>query len=255
VVPGARLVILGKQGAGKGTQCVRLARHYVVPHISTGDIFRAAVRAGTEYGEKVRSFMEVGELIPDEIVNGVVAERLLQGDTAHRGFILDGYPRSAGQAKALSENLHPQDIDLAIDLEVPTDIVMHRLASRRVCSTCNTNYSTDKPPNYDWSCDFCGGDVVQRDDDREDAIRRRLSLYEVETEPLIVWYLERDKLVQIDGTGSPDSVFNRVVRAIDRRREHAVHHQHQPHADERPSLGGQGPSGPATEEPRAGSEA
>lgn len=218
MVRGARLVILGKQGAGKGTQCVRLARHYVVPHISTGDMFRAAARSGTEFGEKARAYMEAGDLLPDEIVNGVVAERLKQDDTAHRGFILDGYPRSAGQARALSDSLQPQDIDLAIDLEVPTEIVMHRLVSRRVCSTCGTNYSTDKPPNYDWTCDVCGGDVVQRDDDREDAIRRRLALYEEETEPLIVWYLERDKLVQIDGTGSPDEVFDRCVRAIDRRR-------------------------------------
>ena len=220
-------MILGKQGAGKGTQCVRLARHYVVPHISTGEMFRAAVRADTEFGQRARAYMDTGELIPDDIVVGVVKERLDQNDTAHRGFILDGFPRTTNQAQKLSEMLVPNDIDLAIDLEVPTELVLHRLASRRVCETCGTNYSVEKPPNYDMTCDVCGGDVVQRGDDQEDAIRRRLDLYEKETEPLISWYLERDKLVQIDGQGAPDEVTARLVRAIDRRNErgHGAHHR------------------------------
>jgi adenylate kinase len=220
VVPGARLVILGKQGAGKGTQCVRLARHYVVPHISTGEMFRAAVRAGTEFGRKAKDYMDEGELVPDDVVVGVIRERLDQDDTAHRGFILDGFPRTTVQAERLSEILAPQDINLAIDLEVPTELVLRRLAARRMCETCGTNYSVDKPPKYDMTCDVCGGEVVQRDDDTEDAIRRRLALYEKETEPLISWYLERDKLVAIDGMGTPDEVTARLVRAIDGRREH-----------------------------------
>ena len=216
MVPGVRLVILGKQGAGKGTQCVRLARHYVVPHISTGDMFRAAVRMGTEFGMRAREYMDAGELIPDEVVIGVVRERLDQDDTKNRGFILDGFPRTANQAERLSEI---SDVDLAIDIEVPTDIVLQRLAGRRVCSTCGTNYSTANPPKYDWTCDVCGGEVVQREDDTEDAIKRRLALYEEQTEPLITWYLERDKLVQINGMGSPDAVTARLIRAIDHRRE------------------------------------
>lgn len=222
MVPGARLIILGKQGAGKGTQCVRLARHYVVPHISTGDMFRAAVRSGTEFGKKAKEYMDAGELIPDEVVVGVVNERLEQDDTTTRGFILDGFPRTAPQAAELSRLLAPRDIDLALDLEVDTEVVLKRLASRRVCSDCGANYSTASPPKYDWTCDVCGGEVVQREDDTESAIRRRLDLYERETAPLIAWYLERDKLVAVDGNGIPDDVFSRLVRAIDGRREHGA---------------------------------
>ncbi|HEX2038298.1 MAG TPA: adenylate kinase [Acidimicrobiales bacterium] len=218
MVPGARLVILGKQGAGKGTQCVRLARHYVVPHISTGEMFRAAEKSGSEFGHKLAEFMRAGELIPDEIVLGVVRERLDQDDTKNRGFILDGFPRTAHQAEALSTMLAPRDLDLAIDLEVPTDVVLQRLSSRRVCQDCGTNYSVANRPRVNWTCDVCGGEVVQREDDTEEVIERRLKLYEEQTEPLIAWYLERDKLVAVDGMGSPDDVTARLVRAIDRRR-------------------------------------
>jgi adenylate kinase len=212
------LVILGKQGAGKGTQCSRLARHYVVPHISTGDMFRAAVRQGTEFGKKAKEYMDAGELVPDEVVIGVVGERLEQDDTANRGFILDGFPRNVHQAEALDELLAPIGLDLSIDLEVPTRIVLTRLASRRVCTTCGTNYSTDAPPSEDWTCDVCGGEVIQREDDTETAIARRLRIYEDETEPVLSWYLERDKLTTVDGTGTPDQVTARLIRAIDRRR-------------------------------------
>jgi adenylate kinase len=212
------LVILGKQGAGKGTQCSRMARHYVVPHISTGDMFRAAVRQGTEFGRKAKEYMDAGELVPDEVVIGVVGERLEQDDTANRGFILDGFPRNVKQAEALDTLLAPIGLDLAIDLEVPTSIVLKRLASRRVCTTCGTNYSTDSPPTVDWSCDVCGGEVIQREDDTETAIARRLRIYEDETEPVLSWYLERDKLTTVDGTGTPDQLTARMVRAIDRRR-------------------------------------
>jgi adenylate kinase len=218
VVPGARLVILGKQGAGKGTQCTRLARHYVVPHISTGDMFRAAVRAGTEFGKKAKEFMDAGELVPDEVVIGVVAERLSQDDTANRGFILDGFPRNVHQAKELDEILAPTGLDLAIDLDVPTEVVLQRLASRRVCTSCGTNYSTQVPPTTDWECDVCGGEVVQREDDTEAAIARRLKIYEEETEPVLIWYLQQDKLTAVDGIGSPDDVTARLIRAIDGRR-------------------------------------
>lgn len=218
MVPGARLVILGKQGAGKGTQCVRLARHYVVPHISTGDMFRAAVRANTEFGRKAREYMDAGELVPDEVVIGVVQERLEQDDTTNRGFILDGFPRNVEQAEALDKILAPTGVDLTIDLEVPTEDVLRRLASRRVCTNCGTNYSVETPPSANWTCDVCGGEVIQRADDTEVAIKRRLDLYEQQTEPVISWYLERDKLTTVDGLGTPDAVTSRLIRAIDRRR-------------------------------------
>jgi adenylate kinase len=211
--------LLGKQGAGKGTQCVRLARHYVVPHISTGDMFRAAQKSGSDFGRRLTEFMEAGELVPDEVTVEAVAARLDQDDTTARGFILDGFPRNTNQAEQLSKILEPRELDLVIDLEVATEVALQRLASRRVCSTCGANYSTTHPPRYNWTCDTCGGEVVQRADDTEAAIRRRLNLYEQETCPLIAWYLERDKLVQVNGLGSTEAVTDRLVRAIDRRRE------------------------------------
>jgi adenylate kinase len=218
VVPGARLVILGKQGAGKGTQCARLARHYVVPHISTGDMLRAAARSQTEFGRRAKEFMDAGELVPDEVMIGLVQERLDYEDTSARGFILDGFPRTTGQAQALTDLLGERALDLAIDIELPTAAALERLASRRVCDVCGAIYSTTQPPHLNWTCDFCGGEVVQREDDQPDAIRRRLDLYEEQTAPLIAWYLERDMLVTIDGLGIPDDVFHRMVRAIDIRR-------------------------------------
>jgi adenylate kinase len=218
------LVILGKQGAGKGTQCVRLSRHYVVPHISTGDMFRAAVRTGSEAGIQAKAFMEAGELIPDEVVVGVVTERLAQDDTANRGFILDGFPRTVFQAESLTIILAPHGIDMVIDLEVDTEHVLQRLASRRVCSDCGANYSVDSPPKVNWTCDICGGEVVQREDDTEAAIRRRLELYERETAPLIAWYSERDLLVRVHGLGTADEVSARLISVIDSR--HKVRWEH-----------------------------
>src|SRR3712207_1948511 len=187
--------MLGRQGAGKGTQAVRLSRHYVVPHISTGDMLRSAVKLGTEFGRKAKEIMDAGELVPDDIMAGVVEERLALDDTRNRGFVLDGFPRTARQADLLVEMTQPKGIDLAVDLEVPTEVVLARLASRRVCVDCGANYSTDVPPKEDWTCDVCGGEVIQREDDTEEAISRRLQIYEQETAPLVAWFLERDMLV------------------------------------------------------------
>jgi adenylate kinase len=217
VVPGTRLVVLGKQGAGKGTQAVRLSRHYAVPHISTGDMFRAAVRSGSEFGAKARKFMDAGELVPDEVVIGLVQERLSQDDARLRGFVLDGFPRTVQQAEALDEILPSPGVELVVDLEVPTEVVLKRLASRRVCVECGTNYSLERPPSDPEKCDVCGGKVVQREDDTVSAIRRRLELYEEQTAPLIAWYLAKDKLVTVDGVGEPDRVTTRLIRAIDLR--------------------------------------
>jgi adenylate kinase len=216
---GARLVILGKQGAGKGTQAVRLSRHYVVPHVATGDTFRAAARSGSEFGQKARKYLDAGELVPDEIVIGMVRERLTHDDTTHRGFILDGYPRTAQQAEALVDMLDPLDLDLAINLEIDTEHVLRRLAARRVCSDCGANYSVaDNPPRMRSICDVCGGEVVQRDDDTESAIRRRLELYERETAPLMHWFWARGLLVNINALGTPDEVTDRLVAEVDRRK-------------------------------------
>ena len=217
--PGARLIVLGKQGAGKGTQAVRLSRHYVVPHISTGDTFRAAVRSGSEFGQKAKTFLDAGELVPDEIVVGVVRERLTRDDTTHRGFILDGFPRTVGQAEALGDMLAPRRLDAVLNMEIDTEVVLARIASRRVCSDCGANYSvTDNPPRTPGICDVCGGEVVQRDDDTEAAIRRRLDLYERETAPLIGWYETQGLLASLDATGTPDQVTDRLVAEVERRK-------------------------------------
>ena len=218
MVPGVRLVLLGKQGAGKGTQCVRLSRHYVVPHISTGDMLRSAARSGTDFGRQVAEYMRLGELVPDEVMIQVVEHRLDQHDTKNRGFILDGFPRTVHQAEALENLLNPRGLDLVLDLEVPTEVVLERLASRRVCSVCGSIFGIDNPPRRGAICDNCGGELVQREDDTEDSIRRRLELYASSTEPLISWYLDRHKLAAVDGLGAPERVTSRLIRAIDNRR-------------------------------------
>jgi adenylate kinase len=217
VTAGVRLVLLGRQGAGKGTQCVRLSRHYVIPHISTGDMLRAAVREGTEFGLKAKEIMDRGELVSDEIIGGVVDERLSRDGTRERGYILDGFPRTVGQAELLGEITAQAPLSLVIDLVVPTEVVLERLAGRRVCTDCGANYSVETPPKYGWVCDNCGGDVVQRADDTPEAIQKRLDLYERETAPLISWYDERDLLVEVDGLGPAEVVTERLVAAIDAR--------------------------------------
>ncbi len=218
MIPGVRLVVLGKQGAGKGTQCVRLSHHYVVPHVSTGDMLRGEVKSKSPLGLRAQALMDKGELIPDEMVMEMVQGRLSERDTRGRGFVLDGCPRTTAQAEVLDDIVHPFGLDLVVDLEVPTTLVMKRLASRRVCVDCGANYSTAAPPMVNWTCDVCGGEVVQREDDTEEAIQRRLDLYEKQTAPLIDWYSERGLLVGLNGTGSPDAVTRRVVGAIDERR-------------------------------------
>ena len=217
--PGVRLVMLGRQGAGKGTQCTRLSRHYVVPHISTGDMLRAAVKEGTELGRKAGELMAAGDLVGDDIMIGIVEERLDKSDTTQRGYILDGFPRTVQQADALAEITSARPLDVVIDLHVPEDVVLTRLASRRVCVDCGANYSTDGPPKYGWVCDNCGGDVVQREDDTPDAIRRRLAEYTRKTEPLIAWYRDRKLLEVVDGLGPPDEVGRRLIAVIDSYRQ------------------------------------
>jgi len=219
VVPGARLVVLGKQGAGKGTQCVRLSHHYVVPHVSTGDMLRVAVKQGTPLGKKAKDLMDKGELLSDDLIIDMVSERLNEGDVRARGFVLDGCPRTVVQAEALAGLLAPIDLDLTVDIEVSTAQVLRRLAARRVCVDCGTNYSVSSPPLINWTCDVCGGEVIQREDDREEAISRRLEIYERQTAPLIEWYQERNQLSTGNGSGSPDSVTRRLVRVIEDHRD------------------------------------
>lgn len=215
---GVRLVMLGRQGAGKGTQCTRLSRHYVVPHISTGEMLRAAVKEGTELGLKAAEIMNEGGLVPDDVMIGIVDERLDHDDTTRRGYILDGFPRTVPQAKALADITVSRPLDMVIDLDVPKEVVLQRLASRRVCADCGANYSVDKPPRYDCVCDNCGGEVEQREDDTPAAIEKRLAEYERETAPLIDWYRDRGLLELVDGQGNANEVSLRLFTVIDRRR-------------------------------------
>ena len=215
---GVRLVMLGRQGAGKGTQAIRLAQHFVVPHISTGDMLRAAVAAGTEFGNKARAVMDGGGLVSDEIMVGVVDERLNESDTTKRGYILDGFPRTVPQGQSLETITQDRPLDLVVNLEVPEAIVLERITKRRVCKACGHIYSVDSPPKNGWLCDVDGGEVVQRADDTEDAVRKRLDLYAAETMPLVPFYAERNLLVEVDGLGSPDDVFARLLAAAASRR-------------------------------------
>jgi adenylate kinase len=182
-----RLVILGRQGSGKGTQCLRLSESCGTIHISTGDILRAAVETQTELGKKAKLIMDAGDLVPDEIINGIVAERIEMKDVLESGFILDGYPRTSSQAQALEGELLSKglSLDLAINLEVPVDEVTQRMLDR------------------------------SRTDDTKEAIKRRLEIYENETAPLLKWFEERNNLVVVDGLGSEDKVFSRLQNVID----------------------------------------
>ncbi len=218
MIQGARIVLLGRQGAGKGTQCVRLSRHFVVPHISTGDILRAAVREGTELGKMAKAVIDAGQLVGDDIMVGIVAERLQADDARLRGYILDGFPRTVAQAVALDEITSESPVDLAIDLDVPRDLVLSRLSARRVCRDCGANFQATGQDPSPWTCDNCGGDVVQRDDDTPTAINQRLDLYETQTQPLIDYYGSSGRLVTVNGVGSPDDVFEGLTEAVEQRR-------------------------------------
>jgi adenylate kinase len=207
--------LLGKQGAGKGTQATRLSVHYAITHISTGDMFRAQAAAGTAFGLEAKRFMDAGELVPDEIVIGVIDECLVPGGPLGEGFVLDGFPRTLHQARELDRVLGRTPLDLAIDLEVPREIVLDRLAGRRVCENCQRVYHVNMPPTTPWTCDTCGGDVKQRDDDTEEAVERRLELYERETVPIIDYYRASGLLVAVDGVGDGDDVFERLTKVVD----------------------------------------
>jgi len=218
VIPGARLIILGRQGAGKGTQCVRLSRHFVVPHISTGDMLRAASREGTKLGLEAKKIMDDGGLVGDDVMIGLVNERLSAADALTRGYILDGFPRTIEQADALDKIAGERPIDVVLDLNVPREIVLQRISARRVCRDCGTNYTATGNDPDPWICDVCGGDVLQREDDTPESVNRRLDLYEEQTFPLIKHYGDLNRLVVINGIGHPDDVFDRLVKAVDGNR-------------------------------------
>ncbi|MGQ0826074.1 MAG: adenylate kinase [Actinomycetota bacterium] len=216
--PKPRLVLLGKQGAGKGTQATRVAEHYGIAHLSTGDMFREQAAHGTAFGLEAKRYMDEGELVPDDIVVGVVEECLAPGGPLGNGFVLDGFPRTLHQAKELDRVLGDQ-LDLAVNMDVPYEVVLDRLAGRRVCENCQRVYHVNLPPTRDWTCDTCGGQVIQREDDTPEAIDRRLQIYDQETVPIIEYYRDRGLLQVVDGVGEGDDVFERIIKAIDARVE------------------------------------
>ena len=204
------IVLLGGPGAGKGTQAAKLVEEFKTPHISTGDMLRAAVAAGTDLGKKAKSYMDAGELVPDDVIIGLVIDRLQEPDTDN-GFILDGFPRTSAQAVALDAELGKLErpLDAALLVDVDADVIIKRLCSRRMCRECGYIGSV-----ADASCPKCGGEMYQRDDDNEETVRNRLEVYERSTSPLIDYYRGSELLVSIDGDRDPDAVFADVKEAL-----------------------------------------
>ncbi len=211
-----RIVLLGAPGSGKGTQGKRVAEEHGLPQISTGDLLRAAVAAGTPLGERARSAMEAGRLVSDDVVVGLIRERL-GGTDAAAGFILDGFPRNVAQAEALDSMLEEigRPLQAALHIEVDFDILMKRLTGRRTCEGCGQMYNIyTSPPRVEGRCDRCGGRLVQRADDNEETISRRLVVYRSQTMPLIDYYRRQGKLLSVDGDGEIDTVYARVVEQL-----------------------------------------
>ncbi|AGB40221.1 adenylate kinase family protein [Halobacteroides halobius DSM 5150] len=208
-----RLVLLGPPGAGKGTQAARIEAAYNLPHIATGDIFRRAINNKTALGVKAKEYIDQGKLVPDEIVVGIVEERLNNGD-CQDGFILDGFPRTIEQAEALSAL--DFDLDVVLNIQVSEEEVINRLSGRRVCQECGATFHLEyNPPSEARICDECGGDLYQRDDDTPATIKERLDVYNNQTAPLIKYYQERDLLTSINGEQSLDNVFADISEVLE----------------------------------------
>jgi adenylate kinase len=208
-----KIILLGPPGCGKGTQAKSLMAKYNIPQISTGDILRSSVRAQTPLGIKAKGFMDKGELVPDDLVVQIVEERLRETDCS-RGFILDGFPRTVGQAESLDKS--GVLLDAAISINVPDDEIMKRLAGRRTCRKCSSMYHiVFDPPKEIGVCDKCQGELYQRDDDTEETIKNRLHVYKKQTEPLIEWYSAKNKLCSINGSGTIEQILKNIVEKLD----------------------------------------
>ncbi len=212
-----RIILLGPPGAGKGTQAVRIAEAYGIPHISTGDILRANVKGGTPLGTEAKRYMDAGDLVPDDVIVGMVGDRLEQPD-ATEGFLLDGFPRTVPQARSLEDLLVERETPLSVvlRLSVAKDEVVQRLTGRRTCADCGRIFHlVHDPPSEAHRCDECGGELQQRDDDREDVVLNRLEVYAAQTEPLEHFYWERGLLRDVEAVGSPDEVFASARAILD----------------------------------------
>ena len=211
-----KIVMLGGPGAGKGTQAKIIAEKYNIPHISTGDIFRANIKEGTELGMKAKTFMDQGALVPDELVVDLVADRLTWED-AKDGFVLDGFPRTIPQAEALTNALKEMGtaLDYAIDIEVPDQNIIDRMGGRRACVSCGATYHiVNIPPKTEGKCDKCGSDLILRDDDKPETVKKRLDVYHEQTQPLIEYYKDLGLLKEVDGTVQMNEVFEAIAAIL-----------------------------------------
>ncbi|MFF5436889.1 adenylate kinase [Streptomyces achromogenes] len=216
-----RIVLVGPPGAGKGTQAVRLAEKLGIPHISTGDLFRANISRQTELGKLAKSYMDAGNLVPDEVTIAMAKDRMEQPD-AEKGFLLDGFPRNVSQAEALDQLLRDEEmtLDAVLDLEVPEDEVVKRIAGRRICRNDSSHvfHVTYSPAKQEGVCDVCGGELYQRDDDSEDTVRKRLEVYHTQTEPIIDYYKAQELVVTISSLGPVDEITQRALEALKREK-------------------------------------
>ncbi len=211
-----KIIMLGAPGAGKGTQAKQIADKYSIPHISTGDIFRANLKAGTELGKKAKEYMDQGLLVPDELTCDLVMDRIGQDDCKN-GFVLDGFPRTIPQAEALDSALAKisQSMDYAIDVDVPDENIVNRMSGRRACLNCGATYHiVSIPTKVEGICDRCGSQVVLRDDDQPETVKKRLDVYHEQTQPLIDYYKKQNILKTVDGTQPMEKVFDAIVEIL-----------------------------------------
>lgn len=211
-----KIIMLGAPGAGKGTQAKQIAGKYSIPHISTGDIFRANIKNGTELGKKAKEYMDQGLLVPDELTCDLVVDRIGQDDCAN-GFVLDGFPRTIPQAEALTDALNKlgEKMDFAIDVDVPDENIVKRMSGRRACLDCGATYHiVSIPPKQEGICDACGSKLVLRDDDKPETVQKRLDVYHEQTQPLIDYYKNQGILKSVDGTQPMEDVFADIVEIL-----------------------------------------
>lgn len=211
-----KIIMLGAPGAGKGTQAKRIADRLSVPHISTGDIFRANIKNGTELGREAKSYMDAGNLVPDSLTLKLVMDRISKEDCKN-GYVFDGFPRTIPQAEALEEALAAigQKIDFAVDIEVPDEAIIDRMGGRRACLACGATYHTVyAAPDKEGVCDRCGGALTLRDDDKPETVKKRLDVYHEQTQPLIDFYQSRGCLAEADGTKNVEEVFSRILELL-----------------------------------------
>ena len=211
-----KIIMLGAPGAGKGTQAKKIAAKYGIPHISTGDIFRANIKGGTELGMKAKSYMDQGQLVPDDVTIGMLLDRIAEAD-CENGYVLDGFPRTIPQAEALDAALaaNGEKIDYAVNVEVPDENIVNRMSGRRACVGCGATYHiVYNPTKVEGKCDTCGADLILRDDDKPETVLNRLKVYHEQTQPLIDFYTKKGVIAEVDGTKDMKDVFDAIVAIL-----------------------------------------